>query len=287
MAPLRFITRDYNRRVDDRTFSYHCCPACETIFIHPMPSNLGQYYPADYYTIPNTLEQLRHEAEVDRPKLDLLTAVATRGRLLEIGPAFGYFAHLSKEAGFTVEAIEMDAACCQFLCETIGIRVAHTDDTVEALKTMEPFDVIAMWHVIEHLPQPWTTLAAVAERLRPGGSIILAAPNPDAFQFSILGKLWTHVDAPRHVQLIPMKLIRERLQGFGLTQVLATTTDAAAIAWDRFGWQMSFGNFGRGRVLRKAFRILGQIIAWVMIPWDRRPGLGSTYTMIFRKDSVP
>ena len=215
--------------------------------------------------------------------MEVVSAYATSGRLLEIGPAYGYFAYLAKEAGYTVEAIEMDARCSDFLRGTIGIRVVNTADTVSALGTMEPFDVIALWHVVEHLPDPWGTLAAAAQRLRPGGVLVIAAPNPEAFQFRILRGIWTHVDAPRHVRLIPMRTLRRQLAASGLTQVHATTSDTAARGWDWFGWEMSlFGFPPRNRHLRRLLHPLLRLLTRI----DRFSGHGSAYTMVFRRESI-
>ncbi len=286
-SPLGFRTIDRNRRLGSTRFSYYACPACGTIFLSPVPADLGPHYPPDYYCIPASLAELTRCAEVDRHKLGVLNQFSAPGRLLEIGPAYGYFAFLAKQAGFTVEAIEMDDRCSAFLRDTVGIPVAHTADTASALRTLGEFDVIALWHVIEHLPDPWPTLAAAAGSLRPGGILIIAAPNPEAFQFRVLRGRWTHVDAPRHVQLIPRGLLRRKLESGGLVQVHATTTDEAARGWDRFGWEMSLlGIPPRHHRLRRVLAPLVRLLAILMIPFDRRPGRGSAYTLVFRRASA-
>ena len=62
-----------------------------------------------------------------------------------------------------------------------------------------------MFQIIEHLIDPWDTLQAAAESLLPGGVLVVATPNPGAFQFRFLRGRWTHVDAPRHTALIPSR----------------------------------------------------------------------------------
>lgn len=285
-SPLAFLTRDRNHRVDDRSFAYHRCRACGTVFLDPLPDDLGRYYPSGYQSIPASLAELAVWAGHERHKLEVLSAYAPPGRLCEIGPSNGAFAYLAQQAGYTVEAIEMDGACCAFLRDTLGIQVAHTADTVAALASLAPCEAIALWHVIEHLPDPWQTLAAAAGRLKPGGVLILAAPNPAAFQFAVLGGRWAHVDAPRHVRLFPMALLRARLAANGLEQVHATTSDAAARGWDRFGWEHSLRACARRPPPRRLLGIAGRCLAWLAAPLDRRPGRGSAYTMVFRKGAA-
>ena len=84
----------------------------------------------------------------------MLRPFAPRGRLVEIGPAVGAFLAVSQEAGYSVEAVEMDAACCSFLERELGVRTVRSDDPASALDAAGQFDVIALWQVLEHLPDP-------------------------------------------------------------------------------------------------------------------------------------
>jgi len=50
--------KDYNRRISEEMFLYHKCPSCELIYLVNVPEDLGKYYPADYYAIPEDRESL-------------------------------------------------------------------------------------------------------------------------------------------------------------------------------------------------------------------------------------
>lgn len=283
-APLKFRTKDRNRAISNEQFSYYSCPDCSLIFLSPIPKNLGDYYSEQYYLLPTSLRELAQSAEAERYKIDLVKQFATQGRLLEIGPATGAFAYLAKEAGFEVETIEMNERCCKFIREVINIPAIQSDDIVSSLKQTQPIDVIALWQVIEHLPDPWTALDAIAQHLQPGGFLILAAPNPAALQFRLLKKFWTHVDAPRHLELIPTQLLTEFMKKRGLKTVLTTTQDKGSLGWNRFGWAYSLANFSSRRVLKKGLHLLGHVISRVLHSLERKNGFGSTYTMIFKKE---
>lgn len=286
LAPLAYRAADYNKRISDEIFEYFRCPKDAFVFMHPIPADLGKFYPTCYYSLPRDRAEMARVAEkLQQWKLDTLTQVATSGRLLEIGPAYGLFAFLAKRAGFDVTGIEMDSRCCQFLREVVGIDVVETNDTLAALESLGTFDVIVMWQVIEHIPDPWKTLSAVAKRLAPGGVLILDTPNPNAFQFRVLGHRWAHLDAPRHVCLIPAELLKEHLASEGLTPELMTASDISAKGFNGFGWAYSFQNFLGDNPIGRAGNYAGRALAKLLIPIERTGWRGSTYTAIFRKQA--
>lgn len=282
-ASFLFRTKDYNRRVTREDFHYYLCGSCNLIFLWPVPNDLNLYYADQYHVIPSSLAQLSSGAGSERYKIDMVKQLVPSGRLLEIGPGCGGFANIAKQEGFEVEAIEMDAACCRFLEEVVGIPVIHSADVPRALASASPCDAIALWHVIEHLPDPWSTLSVAAEKLLPGGILIVAAPNPDSWQFHVTGRYWPHIDAPRHLVLIPLTLLAERAHSAGLETILTTTTDEGSLFWNRFGWQTVLSNRVSNRYAKTVMHFAGGALGWMLRPIEGVDGRGSAYTAIFRK----
>lgn len=284
-SPFYFQSKDYNRNITRLIFDHYRCPKCNLIFISPIPENLGDYYPQEYYFIPETVDFLEANSAHEKYKIEIIQRFVKQGRLLEIGPSLGSFTYLAKQSGFKAEAIEMDARCSKFLNEVAGIHTVNSSDTCAALKTLEPFDVIALWHVIEHLPNPWATLDAISEKLNPGGILVLAAPNPDAFQFHVLGRYWPHVDAPRHLMLIPSQSLVEKMATLGMKVELITTTDEGSLGWNVFGWEYFFSNLSSHPTIKRVLRIFGRAVAKLLSPIEKIEGKGSAYTMVFRKST--
>ncbi len=249
-SPLRLSAKDWNRRITDETFDYYRCAACGIVFLSPIPQDIGKYYPGNYYNIPASVAKLAAAAELERYKIELVQRFATRGRLLEIGPAYGAFTWLAKQAGFDAFAIEMSEACCRFMNEVAGIRAVHSLDIDSALRPAGPCDVIALWHVIEHLPDPWRTLELLA---------------------------------PRHLELIPPATLAGHVQRLGLETALSTTRDPGSLGWNDFGWGMTFGNAAGNWYLNRGLRLVGKAIGKLFVPVDGAEGRGSAYTAIFRK----
>jgi len=279
----KFRVGDINHRITKNKFNYYKCEQCDLIYLWPIPINLNDYYPKQYYAVPDTIDQLETKAEVEQYKVDIVRRFATSGRLLEIGSSFGSFLLLAKKAGFTVEAIEMDTRCCRFLKDVVGIKAFNCHDPSIVLKYGEKYDVITLWHVIEHMPDPWTILDMIARSLLPGGILVIAAPNPNAFQFKVLRRWWPHVDAPRHLELIPLPLIETHLKPIGLEKIWSTSTDKGTLIWNTFGWEMFFGNMTNLRFVKRKLRKVGRLISRLLSPIDRIPDRGSAYTAVFRK----
>jgi 2-polyprenyl-3-methyl-5-hydroxy-6-metoxy-1,4-benzoquinol methylase len=280
---VAFSIVDVNRRVSEERFSYARCTRCDLQFLVDPPHNLARFYPEEYHVLATTVDQLQAWSLSEHYKLDLVTRFRSSGRLIEIGPGSGGFLSAAKAAGFDVSAIEMDARTSENLRGLLAVGVLNTADEARALSDGPEADVIAMWHVIEHLRDPWGLLVAAARKLTPGGILVIATPNPHAFQFKVLGRNWAHVDAPRHLWLIPSQVLAERGAMSGLKPQLVTTRDAGSLAWNRFGWEHTFTNrLQRPRARTVAARF-GTLVAAAMSPIESREGYGSAYSIVLQK----
>ncbi len=76
---------------------------------------------------------------------------------------------------------------------------------------------IVFWHALEHLPAPAAELAAAAERLAPGGVLVIAVPNPGSLQARMSGADWLALDLPRHLVHVPRDVLLGRLAELGLS----------------------------------------------------------------------
>lgn len=282
-APLWLRARDVNRGITDDLFSYHRCPQCDLRFLSPVPVDLGQFYPTDYYPFPSSRRELAAAAGGEWYKIELVREVVKCGRLLEIGPGSGGFALLAADAGFEVEVMDVDSGVCDFARTVMGVPAHRTDDAAAAIAELGPFDCIALWHVLEHVPAWPDLLGACAARLRPGGVLLVATPNPCALQLRLFGRRWTHLDAPRHVVLIPPDLLRSCTTSKGLTTESITMTDSGSIGWNRFGWVESLRHALPGRWPRALAWRTGVVLTNLFSPLERTGGRGSAYTATFRR----
>jgi SAM-dependent methyltransferase len=289
-GPVRhaFEITDVNQKLGDDVFEYTECLVCGTYQLANPPADLGEYYPSSYYDdLGAGIEG--NDAEIAKSQLSLVARFmrarqisGARGdRIIEVGPAVGAFLFQASQAGMLDRvAVERDPRCCQMLRER-GVEVHETDDPIEGLADLAPAATVVMFHLIEHVPDPMGLIDAAAAKVTPGGLLLVSTPNPRALSFRICGASWTHVDAPRHLFLLPFEVVRDRAQAAGLAPVHVTTTDAAGLLCDAQAWTPWSLEVARGR--EPAAYWLRTAVSKAARPIERRGMRGSTYTAIFRR----
>ena len=272
---------DENRRVSDSEFHYRECVSCRLIFLLDPPDNLAAYYEAEYYEIPDK-RRLEEIARKDTERIDTVLRFVKRGKLLEIGPAFGIFAWQAKAAGFEVDVVEMDGACCEHLRRVVGVNVIQSEHPELVMPSSGPHDVIVLWHVLEHVRAPLRLLEAAARNLNSGGFLFIGTPNPTSIQFRWMGRRWPHLDAPRHLQLIPKEALDAFVRRCGLSPVFCTDSDRETRHWNRFSWERLLMNRCRYHVLKKFMLVIGRVVGYLVAPFERGAGRGSAYTVVYQ-----
>ena len=280
---LYFISKDYNRHTTNEYFHHYRCMGCELIFITPLPDNLGAYYPDSYHALPKSTAALLEASNQDNYKIEIVQRFIKSGRLLEIGPSYGGFAYLAKTAGFDVDVIEMDAKCCEYLRSVVRVNVIHSNNPAKAMCQAEPYDIVTLWHVIEHLPNALDVLEAMSVNVQVGGHIVISSPNPDSFQFHVLGRRWLHLDAPRHVMLIPITVLISKMEQLGMKAEWMTTRDEGTVRCTVAGWQFFFVNLSANRLFRFFLFRIGTLVSKLVASIENKEGKGSAYTIVFKK----
>lgn len=278
--------RDRNRAISGERFLYSRCGSCASVFLVNVPEDLERYYGAGYYGFdaegrpPWRLDPFLREVEAYRVRA--LCRWVKPGRLVEIGSGTGGFAAAAKDAGFEVKAIEMDAVCCGYLADNIGVEAIHSDQPTEALQALPSARVVAMWHVLEHLPNPDEALAAAAAHVEPGGLLAIGVPNPRSLQFRLLRSRWAHLDAPRHLCLIPAETLAKRCRELGLEELMMTTSDPFGHHCNIHGWTYALKR-RPDRGPAPAYSRPGVALTRLLRPFERRGQNGSALLMVFHR----
>jgi SAM-dependent methyltransferase len=284
-----FDAWDRNRETTHERFAYARCHECGTVFLAVPPSDLPRYYADDYYDFgPDGEPAWKDDPLPQRAasyRVDLLRTHTEPGRLIEIGAGTGAFAVSAQTAGFQVSAIEMSERCCRYLGEREGIDAICSDRPLEAIAQLPPARVVALWHVLEHLPNPAEVLARVAEKVEPGGLLAIAVPNPRSLQFRVLRTRWVHLDAPRHLCLMPPAALIDRGRDLGLTDVVLSTNDPDGLECNFFGW---VGALRRHPAVGQTPDLVShgaRAIERTLAPLERTGDRGSAVTIVMRKEA--
>lgn len=275
-----FYVGDRNRGLGSGRFEYRRCSACGATFMPTVPNDLGAYYATDGYGSVSQHEDPRF-VRGEEAKLALVSRYAQGNQMIEIGPGPGMFTRVAVRAGYDVIAVDMDVEYCRQLHELLGVRAIASDDPAEVMPTLPRADAVVMWHVVEHLADPWRVLRSCVENLKPGGVIAISTPNPSSLQFWLLKRYWAHVDAPRHLQLIPHETLKSRLAALGMQHVLTATTDPVGLDCNRLGWEFAVRRHpARRPSTGTTMRISGYITS-AASRIEHRGLHGATYTSLF------
>ena len=154
----------------------------------------------------------------------------TRGRLLDIGCGNGRFLATMKELGWEVVGFEPDPVAARIARERFGLEVA--DGALEHAGFADAsFDAVTMSHVIEHVPDPITTLRQCRRLLKPGGRLVLLTPNAASLGHRRFRNAWLGLDPPRHLFIFSPPALATVADKAGL-RVLSVRTIARSAWWN-------------------------------------------------------
>jgi len=193
--------KDYS--VSKEIFELHHNPEYDLLITFPKPSpeKLPSYYESDDY-ISHTdgkrslFERAYHMIKnvALKNKLKLINEQSQKGKLLDIGAGTGDFLVVAKKDGWQTTGIEPSNKAKNI---AIDKGVSFADD----LANLEnhSFDIITMWHVLEHVPNLEEYITELKRLIKPSGTIIIAVPNFKSFDANFYGRHWAAYDVPRHI----------------------------------------------------------------------------------------
>jgi 2-polyprenyl-3-methyl-5-hydroxy-6-metoxy-1,4-benzoquinol methylase len=162
----------------------------------------------------------RQLERIDSLKLRRVLAACpldSQARVLDVGCNLGSFlAALRDRTGCSVVGLEPAPSPAKYAREHfhLDVREACLDDVAGSLAPAS-FDVITLWHVMEHLWEPRRDLQIVHSLLKPGGMLVVEVPNFDDPLRRLFGSSWAYIDVPRHLLHFTPRTLRNFLEGAG------------------------------------------------------------------------
>lgn len=173
----------------------------------PKGEELGQYYKSEDYISHtdgkrNVFERVYHAVKsvALQNKLKLINSYASEEKsVLDVGCGTGDFLALAQKNGWSVRGVEPNDAARKLAQQKLKSNqsVLNANET-ETLKTSS-FDVVTLWHVLEHLPNLEEQITFYASLLKPNGKLIIAVPNYKSYDAKYYKAFWAAYDVPRHL----------------------------------------------------------------------------------------
>ncbi|HKP53408.1 MAG TPA: class I SAM-dependent methyltransferase [Chloroflexia bacterium] len=207
-----YITGDY--------FRVGYCRRCGLHVTSPVPSEaeIAKYYPPAYY---GSGRRFAHVVEwmldiIYRYRVWEIERHQPPGKALDIGCGRGLLLHKLRMRGWDVRGTELSEEAAKYARNVLGLPVT-TESLQDAGFPDEEFDLVILWHVLEHMHSPRDVLREVSRILKPGGRLLLATPNFGSWEARWGREHWFHLNVPGHLtHFTPRTLKRlldeERLQ---------------------------------------------------------------------------
>lgn len=222
--------------VSKAIFSIVECTSCSFKYTNPRPEekDLGKYYISEEYVshsntskgfINFVYQKVRNYTL--KGKLNLINRLhSNKGNLLDVGCGTGEFLNVCAKNNWNTTGIEPSDSARNFAKEQYGLNVV-TEDSFAIFKEQQ-FDVITMWHVLEHVPHLNDRIQELKKALANDGVLLIAVPNCSSHDADYYKENWAAYDLPRHLYHFTPNTIEKLFtkHGFKLSETLPMKFDS-------------------------------------------------------------
>ncbi|WP_203256628.1 class I SAM-dependent methyltransferase [Hyunsoonleella ulvae] len=171
----------------------------------PPPDKLADYYESEDYISHtdakrNLFEKVYHLVRTIslKKKLNLINSFTSKEKkLLDVGCGTGDFLQTAKRNNWEAFGIEPNTQARSIANTKTGNSVYETDQLSKFER--HSFDVITLWHVLEHLPDLEAQISTFKTLLKPNGTLVIAVPNYKSYDATHYKEFWAAFDVPRHL----------------------------------------------------------------------------------------
>jgi 2-polyprenyl-3-methyl-5-hydroxy-6-metoxy-1,4-benzoquinol methylase len=214
------------------------CQNCGLVYINPQPSfdELGNFYPKIYYGEKPFLYE----------KLDAFTRfrqikkiIKLGSIILDIGSGRGLLLSQLKRKGCEVIGTELSEMSSKYARGSLNLNIINKN-LEDCAFEKKYFDVITMFHSLEHLISPLKTLKEIYRIIKPGGTLVIEVPRFNSIYQRLFKEKWFHLDVPRHLFHFEDQTLEKLLTTAGFS---VFKKKRYSIMYDSFGALQSILNY--------------------------------------------
>lgn len=217
-------------------FNIDRCASCNFLFTNPYPdsNSIGRYYQSNDYlshpkrgfTLLGSMYKFVRSLNI-QTKYRSVTKNMKVGSVLDIGCGSGDFLLYCKQKGWTITGIEPDEAAREFATNKLNKQVLSPDD-IDGLES-QSFDLITLWHVLEHVENLDLQLSQIKRLLKLSGKLVIALPNHRSFDCELYKQFWAGWDVPRHLYHFDISAIKLLCEKWNLNMI-----EIIPMKWDAY-----------------------------------------------------
>lgn len=200
------LAKDYT--VSGETFAIVECNACSLRFTQnvPVEALISPYYQSENYIshtntskglINRLYQAVRKRTLRQKRKLVERLAGKKSGQLLDVGSGTGAFVNEMKQHGWQVTGLEPDTHAATMAKQLYDIELKSINQFYHL--PADSFDVITLWHVMEHVHDLAAYVQQLKLLLKKDGKLFIAVPNYTSKDAAIYNEYWAAYDVPRHL----------------------------------------------------------------------------------------
>jgi len=208
-------------------FCYLQCKHCNLVYLNPRPSQnlINKLYRGNEHCSIDVQKDPTNEKELyffrfsSRLK-DIKRFKKENGRILDIGSSWGYFLTLAQDDGWDAYGVEPSYTQARYAQERFNLKIS-INRLKEAQFTSRYFDVVSLWHVLEHVPHPVNELLEIKRILKENGLLAIEVPSLRRLKDDVSKNKFDFERPPQHLFYYNIKTLTKLLEktGFSVIQV--------------------------------------------------------------------
>ncbi len=202
----------------DILFSIVKCKSCSMIYVNPTLDNtiLAEIYSSGMLPFKQSFEETR-QVEYQRV-IKRIKKIKPTGRILDVGSGHGHLLKIARNHGYQALGIEINKKGYEY-SKSQGLEVIN--DYIENAELKDNhFDIVILFHLLEHTTNPSSILSEVFRVLKKDGLLVVAFPNVNCWRRLIKGKKWEGWHPVEHILYFSFPTLKKLLEktGFRIIQ---------------------------------------------------------------------
>jgi 2-polyprenyl-3-methyl-5-hydroxy-6-metoxy-1,4-benzoquinol methylase len=211
-------SRRYKTKYVEEQFQVVRCIDCTLVYLANPPTDeilydeyfgATQYNASDYHE-KSVSEPLSKLFDINQKRVALIKIEKRSGRLLDVGCGLGFFMKSAFDSGFDTYGIDISRRAVNYAGESFDLK-ADAIPIDELLMRGDKFDIITLWHVLEHFLNPGEELNKITKLLNDGGLCFIEVPNLRSLKFMLSRQKWIGGNHPRYHRTFFTRTTLERI----------------------------------------------------------------------------